>query len=315
MNDHDRILASQAQTDRTSDLHDTTVPTPQPPSVRFYRPCAALSELITSIYVVEVDRPFVDHLHPEWGNIRLIIRGNWTTRLLGSSTDVNRAATLYGPTDRTRRVETDGGAIVGIGLTPLGWLKLIDDDAAPYANRVVDLGNLLGVSGLALIDDLKNASEQSWIATLSALLQSRVKEVLREEGQVRAIHRALIADGHNSATLLEQATQLTERTLFRVCIRAFGFPPKRLLRRQRFLRALDSIGQEQTQSLGELLGDQYFDQSHFIREFRRYMGMTPTNYFRSPREALRRAAAERKRLIGASLQGLHPAVPPYSPTS
>jgi len=315
MNDDDRIPASQARTDRTSDPGDTTAPAPQPPSVRFYRPSAALSELITSLYVVEADRPFVDHLHPEWGNIRLVIRGSWTTRLLGAANDPNRVATLYGPTDRTRRVETDGGTIVGIGLTPLGWLKLIDDDAAPYANRVVDLGNLLGVSGLALIDDFTNASEESWIATFGALLQSRVKEVLREEDQVRAIHRALIAGTHNSATLLEQATQLTERTLFRVCIRAFGFAPKRLLRRQRFLRALDNIGQEQTQSLGGLLGDQYFDQSHFIREFRRYMGMTPSEYFRSPREALRRAAAERKRLIGASLQGLHPAVPPDSRTS
>ena len=36
-------------------------------------------------------------------------------------------------------------------------------------------------------------------------------------------------------------------------------------------------------------------------------GMTPTAYFALPREVLRRAAAERTKVVGASLQGLHDA--------
>ena len=51
----------------------------------------------------------------------------------------------------------------------------------------------------------------------------------------------------------------------------------------------------------------YYDQAHFIRDFRAYMGMTPSAYFNSPRELMRRAADERLRVVGASVQGLHPA--------
>jgi hypothetical protein len=35
------------------------------------------------------------------------------------------------------------------------------------------------------------------------------------------------------------------------------------------------------------------------------MGMTPLAYFRLPREALRRAGEERRRVLGAPVQGLH----------
>jgi hypothetical protein len=43
--------------------------------------------------------------------------------------------------------------------------------------------------------------------------------------------------------------------------------------------------------LATLLDGGYYDQSHFIREFRAYMGMTPMAYFNSPRQMMRRAGA------------------------
>jgi AraC-like DNA-binding protein len=50
----------------------------------------------------------------------------------------------------------------------------------------------------------------------------------------------------------------------------------------------------------------YYDQAHFNRDFKQYMGTTPLAYFSSPRELMRRAAEERRRVIGAPVQGLHP---------
>ena len=85
---------------------------------------------------------------------------------------------------------------------------------------------------------------------------------------------------------------MSPRTLSRYCARVFGFAPKHLLRRQRFL---DTLGQVRTQpdaKFIELLDERYFDQSHFIRDFRAFMGMTPRAYLARPRDIFQVAAAE-----------------------
>lgn len=278
------------------------------PAVRFYRPSALLTDFVTSIYVVEVSRSLVDHLHPEWGNIRLLLRGGWQTQLIGTAPDPLQRGTIYGPTDRTRRVEAMPGALIGIGLTPLGWSRLFDRDASALANKVAEIDAWLGLSATTLLDMLAALpDEEAQVAALQSMLEDRTRPPGKDDATIRAIHAQLIAADFVNVADLAQSLGMYERTLHRACLRAFGFPPMRLLRRQRFLRALDAVTRNYDQPLSQMFGDEYYDQSHFNREFRRYMGMAPLAYFRSPREALRRAAVERQRLIGASLQGLHPA--------
>lgn len=58
----------------------------------------------------------------------------------------------------------------------------------------------------------------------------------------------------------------------------------------------------------KLLDDTYYDQSHFVRDFHRFMGMAPSDYFALPRILLDPAARLRQQAIGQTLQGLHPAM-------
>lgn len=281
------------------------------PSVRFYRPSPLLADLVTSFYVVETHKPLLDYLHPEWGNIRLTLKGRWMSRPIDGPTDPVRPATLFGPTDRTRIVDASAGLLIGIGLTPLGWVCLIGADAAQCANDVRDLGDALGINGETLIEQLiAQPDEERRIAIITAQLETIAGRWPSAEPMVTRIHEELIARDHNSAVLLAEATGLPGRTLHRLCLRAFGFAPKRLLRRQRFLRTLAMVSDHLDQPLSAILGAEYYDQSHFNRDFLAYMGMSPTAYFNLPRKALRRAAIERRRLIGASLQGLHAAPAP-----
>ncbi len=154
-----------------------------------------------------------------------------------------------------------------------------------HANRVCEAGGPLG----AVLDELHDALLTRPWAEVPALFDERF-------GTLAA--SAPPADPQISLGM-------TERTLSRLCQRVFGFAPKRLLRRQRFLRTLADIGDRLDQPLATLLDGGYFDQSHFNREFRAYMGMTPLAYFHSPRQMMRRAATERLRTAGAMVQGLH----------
>jgi AraC-like DNA-binding protein len=277
------------------------------PSVRFYRPAANLAELITSYHVVDVAHPMRDYLQPEWGNIRLVVRGLWTSRPIGGEIDSPGLATLYGPTDVSRQVDSDSGTLIGIGLSPLGWRRLIGSNASQLANRVVRLGALLGVEEQVLLDRLADGTDEARIAEFDRLFSALCRDDDVDDPIVRGIHQALIANPSSDVVSLAATAGLTERNLQRICLRAFGFAPKRLLRRQRFMRTLNNITEQADRPLGVLLDETYHDQAQFIREFQAYMGMTPSAYFKLPRVLLSAIALERRRVLGEHFQLLHAA--------
>ena len=57
--------------------------------------------------------------------------------------------------------------------------------------------------------------------------------------------------------------------------------PKTYLRVTRFQRVLDRVHKAQSVDwMEEVERHGYYDQPHFIREFREFSGFTPTEYFR-----------------------------------
>lgn len=280
---------------------------PGAPEIRFYLPAEGLRPLVTSYYFLESAGPLVDFTHPEWANIRFALNGVW--RFEGDESretiDPPRAV-LFGPTDRARRFATDGGLVLGVGLTPLGWLTLIGEDASDFANLAVPLDCQLGPSGSAIRARLLEArTDAERIAILDSILGAQRESQSAYCGLAVQVQQALLSGTVDHVGDLAEQLGIEQRTLHRVCTAVFGFPPVRLLRRQRFLRTLAKVRDQLDQPLGELIDPGYYDQAHFNRDFKACMGMTPLAYFRLPREALRRAGEERQRVLGAPVQGLH----------
>lgn len=275
------------------------------PVVTFALPAPALRPLITTYYHVTSAAPLKDHLHPEWGNIRFTLRGDWQVTRPGCSDPTPARAGLFGPSDRTATVTACGqAAMVGVGLTAQGWQILIGQPADAHANRQCDLAALHGPRAEALSAALQ---AREW-AAMPALFDDYFAQIAGAaplDPQIAMLEQALIDGDITTVHGFAEGLGLNERTCARLCLRVFGFSSKRLLRRQRFLRTLAEIGDQLDQPLASLLHGSYFDQSHFIREFRSYMGMTPLAYFHSPRQMMRRAAIERMRTAGAMVQGLH----------
>jgi len=279
---------------------------PGAPEIRFHLPAEGLRPLITSYYFLESAGPLDDFTHPEWANIRFALNGVWRFEDEGKDTVEPPKAVLFGPTDRARRFATDGGLVLGVGLTPLGWLTLIGGDASELANRTVPLDRQLGPSGAAIRSRLLEArTDAERVAILDAILEARPASQSAYRELAVQVQQALLSATVDHVGDLAEQLGIEQRTLHRVCTAVFGFPPVRLLRRQRFLRTLAKVRDQLDQPLGELIDSGYYDQAHFNRDFKACMGMTPLAYFRLPREALRRAAEERNRVLGAPVQGLH----------
>jgi len=279
------------------------------PDVRFQLPDPGLRDLVTAYVIVETPGPLTDHLHPEWVNIRFILSGSWAIEdPAGCALVPGLPATLFGPTDRARLFSGSAGALLGVGLTPVGWMRLIGGDASAIANRVMPLGDVLGVADEALVESLRACEDDAGrFALLDRLLLRRARVTRRREAVAIRVHDALVSGAACEVRDFAELVGISQSALHRLCLRVFGFTPKRLLRRQRFLRTLGAVRDAPDRPLAELMDPAYYDQAHFNRDFKQYMGTTPLAYFSSPRELMRRAAEERRRVIGAPVQGLHPA--------
>ena len=280
----------------------------QPPDIRFYLPDPSLRALVTSYLVIDVPGPVVDYTHPEWGNVRFLLHGDVRFGdAQGRKMVPPPDAGIYGPTDRTWRFDShSGGKTIGIGLTPLGWLTLIGSDASAVANDIVPLGDELGEPGGVLLDRLIVApDDDARCAMLDSLLIARRPHPSHYRDAAIKVQEALMSGIIDDVGELAEALEIEPRTLHRVCRTAFGFSPVRLLRRQRFLRTLAQVRASLDRPLGQLIDEHYYDQAHFNRDFKAYMGMTPRAYYNSPREILRRGGEERRRVLGAQVQGLH----------
>lgn len=264
------------------------------PSVRIYLPAEELRGYVTFYYFVETSGPLSDFLYPEWGNVRFAVSGEWRAEMAGVYPSEQHFNCIFGPTDRCGRVTASEGKVVGFGVTALGWRRVIGGDASMMANRVRPYRGELGMSGHELEAAFApNAPDAGGVAQLDRLLIERVKNRPPEDALAIAVDRVLRTRPAD-VSAFAAAVGVSQRTLHRLCLRTFGFAPKRLLRRQRFLDTLGQFRSAVGNSLEASLDSEYTDQPHFYRDFRDFMGMSPRAYFGAERKLMAEAAAAQK---------------------
>jgi len=228
----------------------------------------------------------------------------------GGPLEVAPEFSVTGPTACSPRFRMGSGRSWGIGLMPLGWAAMFKARASDYADRLTD-----GISdpAFAVFQPLAEALAQSSgdFAEELALIEAHMETLpLRETNDMLAIERvnsALVDPKIAMVSELAECTGMNIRSLERLSKRGFGFTPKLLLRRQRFLRSLAQFMLVLDPSLKWLstLDEQYHDQAHFVRDFKRFMGMGPTEYAKLDKPILMAAAQARMAIAGEAVQALH----------
>jgi AraC-like DNA-binding protein len=142
-----------------------------------------------------------------------------------------------------------------------------------------------------------------------ALIEAHMARVLAgaeaADPAIAALNAALIDPDLVTVSDLAARMGMTVRSLERLSCRAFGFPPKLLIRRQRFLRSLGRFMVDPSLKWLGALDCHYHDQSHFVRDFRRFMGMSPSAYAKLDKPLMSAAARARMEMLGQAMQGLH----------
>lgn len=290
-----------------------TQPQPLPVKVQFFAPDPAIARYVPVLNFNDIrvgdGETIVDYLHPEWGNIRFI-RGEMPLVSLGNR-PAHRAPgfVIAGPTSMAHRIASGSMQSWGIGLLPLGWVKLFGGSAQDYADRVCcGFDDPVFAKLRPLAEALLSgppACPDAEAARINRVLVDLFAAAPADDDMVAKAHEILLDPALCSVAKWAERLGVSERSVERLSRRAFGFPPKLLLRRQRFLRTLAQAMLDPKLRYIDTLDERYYDQAHFARDFRRFMGMTPSAYRKMPKPMLGAAVFGRMQAAGAAMQVLH----------
>jgi AraC-like DNA-binding protein len=195
----------------------------------------------------------------------------------------------------------------GIGLLPLGWAKFVGATAGDFADGLLD-GNVHPAFAAfrPLADDLltQTGDVAAELGLITSHFRHRLDAPVREEDRIVAIHAALVDPEVATVAELAERAGTGLRTVERLCRRAFGFPPKLLLRRQRFIRSLSHFMLDPSLKWIGAMDGHYHDQSQFVRDCRQFMGMSPSQYGALPKPLIGAIMRERDRMAGSAAQTL-----------
>ena len=278
--------------------------------VRFFSPPADMEGCFTTFYRMQLTvadgGKVVDHLHPEWTNLRFFSGSAPDCSIPGSPPLAGSPFPVTGPSTLPLRFELGTTRMWGVGLFPLGWARFVGGSAAALTNQVVDGTQHPAFVPFAPLADALYAGppdDEAEFARLIACFRQLSRPV-RDEAAIRAVHRAMVDTAMSTVAELADRAGLNPRTLERLCRRYFGFPPKLLLRRQRLMRTVAAYMTRAGGSWSSVIDGHYHDQAHFVREFQAFMRMGPSEYAALDHPVLSAFMLERKRILGSPVQTL-----------
>lgn len=286
----------------------------EPVELAFFTPSPALQPYVSSYYLTSLHGDegtrFEDWLLPEWASLRMAQGGDCHAAI---GTDTARATgpmMATGPTSHATRIAMGPAQVWGIGILPLGWSRFSQSPASDFADRFVDGQTAHGWESFAPLYACAfgdSPSPEVAAARIDQYLLSLLDRCPPDpaESRIRSAHRALVDDAVGSVSDLAQRLDMPTRSLERFCLKHFGFPPKLLLRRQRFTRSFAQFLLDPSLKWIATLDHHYVDQAHFVRDFQRFMGMSPRAYARAGHPLLRATVHARAREVGGAVQALH----------
>lgn len=281
---------------------------------RFIAPHPRLQPYLSVYYFTAIDsldgEPVRDWMNPEWASVRFRYSGDTLGGFVGQELRDIPPSHFVGPTSLAGPFAAHHARIASIGFLPVGWSMFINESADVWADRLddaslvktpVDFADMMHAASSA--HDLDDMAIRFDNILLDALDNRPLIDAATEQ-RVRTAHAAIMDPEVTSVTQLAERLQLSIAQLQRISLRIFGFPPKLLLRRQRFVRTLAVIMRDPESNWSDALDMNYYDQAHFNRDFRQFFKMSPREYRAHPHPIIGAASKARMAAMGDPLQAL-----------
>jgi AraC-like DNA-binding protein len=190
---------------------------------------------------------------------------------------------LIGQLTRPYVVEPLGvtGSFV-VRFHPNGFLPFSTVPIKEMENTAVPLDKVFGEDGEEIGEKiLKADSTLERINLIETFLLKRLTDKRTIDKVVKStIETILNANGQFSVNRLSKQNNINRRQLTRKFSSTIGLSPKQLSKTIRIQAALKKLLSSRVTSLTDLAYENnYFDQAHFIKDFKEFTGLTPKEFF------------------------------------
>jgi len=254
---------------------------------KIFEPNKDLKEFVKSYWTLDfprADTPQMNTIIPD-GTMKLIFHYGdlyWHHPENGDSFLQPRCF-LIGQLTRPYVVEPAGdtGTFV-VRFHPNGFLPFTTVPLKEMENTPVSLEQLYGQAGKELAKNMLHAnSTDERIRIVEKFLLNRLTAVETIDKIVKSIVDTIItANGQLSVAELSKKNYIHRRQLVRKFSTAIGLSPKQLSKTIRLQATLKTLLTKKTSKLTDLAYEnEYYDQSHFIKDFREFTGHSPKAFY------------------------------------
>ncbi|MEO1655472.1 MAG: helix-turn-helix domain-containing protein, partial [Bacteroidota bacterium] len=248
-----------------------------------FPPSPTLSNWIRFFWVLESDQPYLHYgladACAEWvfhykGSFEIESKNSWERSFRSG---------ISGPCQHWQRFATQdpGFGIFGIYLYPSALPLLFGQPSRAFCDQMIDLESLLGSYAPELEEQIMTAKSSSQrINLIEAFFLRKLRHYQARASVVPQILPILLeqAPGYKIKELAQKCG-LSERQLERQFAYAGGFSPRKFLRLARFQACTQAYGRLKINLTQLALDRGYYDQSHFIQDFRQFSGLKPRDFF------------------------------------
>ncbi len=252
-----------------------------------YEPNIELSEFVKRYWTLDGEKeniPQKNTIVPD-GTMKLIFHYGDTYKHHSKNGEVTilPKCFLIGQLTKPYVIEPVGvtGSFV-VQFKPNGFLPFTSIPIKELKNQAIPLNKLFGEEGIKLGNKVLNAKSTSErIQIVEVFLFKKLADRKNIDKIVKStIETILNSNGQFSVNEFSKNNKINRRQLSRKFSTAIGLSPKQLAKTIRIQTTLKVLLNEEITSLTDLAYEnEYFDQAHFIKEFKEFTGLTPKEFF------------------------------------
>jgi AraC-like DNA-binding protein len=250
--------------------------------IKLYTPSPALSDFITYYYCVDEHTSENANLKkriPD-GTVELFFHYRnpfYKVSKDGNSALIKEKSIVLGQLqDFIQFKSIDDIGFIGVKFKAQGFHSFVDHDLHQFTDKLTDIKDIWGNKAKALEEGIANLTiNEDRIALIESFLLKRLN---KKHNQLVDYCIRLILQNNGNIRVSELARQvnISTRQLERKFLDTIGISPNCFSRISRMQQTLISIENRDYSSLTQLgYHHGYYDQSHFIKEIDKFVGMTP----------------------------------------